>query len=260
MIDIHPTAIIDSSAEIADGVRIGAYSQIGPNVKIGPNCVIGSHVVIHSHTIIGQRCHIFPFASIGAIPQDLKFKGEESWVRIGNNCVIREFVTIHRGTSLGRGITEVGEGSFLMAYAHIAHDCKIGNHVIMANVATLGGHVEIEDYAIIGGVTTIHQFVRIGEYAILGGMSATVKDIPPYVMASGNRAKLYGLNLVGLKRHNFKEEVISALKKAYRILIRSQKTLKVALEEVKSDSIFSIPEVAHFVKFIEDSKRGIPRR
>ena len=260
MIDIHPTAIIDSSAEIAEGVRIGAYSQIGPNVKIGPNCVIGSHVVIHSHTIIGQRCHIFPFASIGAIPQDLKFKGEESWVRIGNNCVIREFVTIHRGTSLGRGITEVGEGSFLMAYAHIAHDCKIGNHVIMANVATLGGHVEIEDYAIIGGVTTIHQFVRIGEYAILGGMSATVKDIPPYVMASGNRAKLYGLNLVGLKRHNFKKEVISALKKAYRILIRSQKTLRVALEEVKNDPIFSIPEVAHFVKFIEDSKRGIPRR
>ncbi len=260
MPDIHPTAIIHNSAEIAEGVKIGPYSQIGPNVKIGCDSIIESHVVIHSHTVLGERCHIFPFASIGAIPQDLKFKGEESWVKIGDECVIREFVTIHRGTTLGVGITEIGNSSFLMAYAHVAHDCKIGNHVIVANVATLGGHVEIEDYAIIGGITAIHQFVKIGAYALLGGMSATVKDIPPYVIASGNRAKLYGLNLVGLRRHNFSQNVISALKKAYGILIRSKKPLKVALEETKNESIFYLPEVAHFVKFIENSKRGIPRR
>ncbi len=260
MPDIHPTAIIHNSAEIAEGVKIGPYSQIGPNVKIGCDSIIESHVVIHSHTVLGERCHIFPFASIGAIPQDLKFKGEESWVKIGDECVIREFVTIHRGTTLGVGITEIGNSSFLMAYAHVAHDCKIGNHVIVANVATLGGHVEIEDCAIIGGITAIHQFVKIGAYALLGGMSATVKDIPPYVIASGNRAKLYGLNLVGLRRHNFSQNVISALKRAYSILIRSKKPLKVALEKIKNESIFYLPEVAHFVKFIENSKRGIPRR
>jgi UDP-N-acetylglucosamine acyltransferase len=260
MPDIHPTAIIHPSAEIAEGVKIGPYSQIGPNIKIGCNSVIESHVVIHSHTILGEKCRIFPFASIGAIPQDLKFKGEESWVKIGNECIIREFVTIHRGTASGTGITEIGEGSFLMAYAHVAHDCKIGNHVIVANVATLAGHVEIEDYAIIGGITAIHQFLKIGAYAILGGMSATVKDIPPYVIASGNRAKLYGLNLVGLRRHNFSQNVISALKRAYGILIRSKKPLRVAIEEIKNESIFRLPEVAHFVEFIENSKMGIPRR
>lgn len=260
MPDIHPTAIVHNSAEVAEGVKIGPYSQIGPKVKIGRDSIIESHVVIHSHTILGERCHIFPFASIGAVPQDLKFKGEESWVKIGDECIIREFVTIHRGTALGEGTTEVGNGSFLMAYAHVAHDCKIGNSVIVANVATLAGHVEIEDHAIIGGITAIHQFVKIGAYALLGGMSATVKDIPPYVIASGNRAKLYGLNLVGLRRHNFPQNVISALKMAYATLIRSKKPLKAALEEIKCKSIFYLPEVEHFVRFIEKSERGIPRR
>ncbi|HDD35461.1 MAG TPA: acyl-ACP--UDP-N-acetylglucosamine O-acyltransferase [Candidatus Desulfofervidus auxilii] len=256
---IHPTAIIDNSAEIAKNVVIGPYSIIGPKVFIGEGTVLGSHVVVHSHTKIGKNCKIFSFASIGAPPQDLKYKGEETWVEIGDYNIIREYVTINRGTK-ERGITSIGNHSLIMAYAHIAHDCKIGNHVILANVATLGGHVEVDDHAIVGGIVGVHQFIRIGAYCIIGGASAVVKDIPPYVMAVGNRAKLYGLNVVGLRRHGFKEEVIKALKKAYKVLIRSPITLKEAIKRVKEDKIFFYPEVAYFVKFIEKSERGIPRR
>ena len=257
---IHSTAIIDKSAEIADNVTIGPYCIIGPKVIIGEGTVLGSHVVIHSHTRVGKYCQIYSFSSIGAPPQDLKYKGEESWVEIGDYNIIREYVTVNRGTVAGGGITSVGNYNLIMAYVHIAHDCKIGNHVILANVATLGGHVEIEDYAIVGGIVAVHQFVKIGAYSIIGGASATVKDIPPYVMASGNRVKLYGLNVIGLKRHGFKLEVINALKKAYKILIHAPITLKEAIKRIKEDNIFSLPEVAHFVKFIENSKRGVPRR
>jgi len=257
---IHPTAIIDKQAEIAETVTIGPYCIIGPKVFIEQETMLGSHVVIHSHTKIGKRCNIYSFASIGAPSQDLKYKGEETWVEIGHDNVIREYVTINRGTAGGHGITSIGNQNYLMAYAHIAHDCKIGNHVIMANVATLGGHVEIEDYAIIGGIVAIHQFVKIGAYAIIGGGSSTVKDIPPYVMASGIRAKLYGLNIVGLKRQGFSKEVINALKKAYKILVYKPITLREAIKQVKEDSIFSLPEVVHFVEFIEHSQRGIPRK
>jgi len=254
---IHFTAIIDKQAEIAEDVTIGPYCVIGPKVFIEQETVLGSHVVIHSYTKIGKRCNIYSFASIGAPSQDLKYKGKETWVEIGHDNVIREYVTINRGTE---GVTFIGNQNYFMAYAHIAHDCKIGNHVIMANVATLGGHVEIEDYAIIGGIVAIHQFVRIGAYAIIGGGSSTVKDIPPYVTASGIRAKLYGLNIVGLKRQGFSKEVINALKKAYKILVCKPITLKEAIKQVKEDSIFSFPEVVHFVEFIEHSQRGIPRK
>ncbi|MCW3132852.1 MAG: acyl-ACP--UDP-N-acetylglucosamine O-acyltransferase [Methanophagales archaeon] len=257
MSKIHLTAIIDKQAEIAEDVTIGPYCVIGPKVFIDQETVLGSHVVIHSYTKIGKRCNIYSFASIGAPSQDLKYKGKETWVEIGHDNVIREYVTINRGTE---GVTFIGNQNYFMAYAHIAHDCKIGNHVIMANVATLGGHVEIEDYAIIGGIVAIHQFVRIGAYAIIGGGSSTVKDIPPYVTASGIRAKLYGLNIVGLKRQGFSKEVINALKKAYKILVCKPITLKEAIKQVKEDSIFSFPEVVHFVEFIEHSQRGIPRK
>jgi len=260
MANIHPTAIIDKEAEIADSVNIGPYSIIGPKVFIDEETKIGSHVVIHSHTKIGKGCQIYSFASIGGPPQDLKYKGEETWVEIGNYNIIREYVTDNRGTAGGGGITRLEDHNLLMAYVHIAHDCQIGNRVIFANAATLGGHVEIEDCAIIGGLTAIHQFVKIGAYAILGGKSGTVNDIPPYVTAWGPRAKLYGLNLIGLKRHGFAPEVIRALKRAYKLIIHAKKPLKEAIAAVKADPIFAVPEVAHFVEFIETFKRGVPRR
>ena len=218
---IHQTAIIDSQAELELGVEVGPYSIIGPQVKIGRNTKIGPHVVIDGWTHIGEGCTIFQFASIGALPQDLKYKGEESWVIMGNNNTIREFVTINRGTSWSQGKTTIGNNNFFMAYSHVAHDCNIGNHVILANAATLAGHIAIEDYAIVGGLVGVHQFVRLGCHSIIGGGSGVNKDVPPYMMANGQRAKLYGLNTTGLQRHHFSEEALTNLKNAYRIIFRS---------------------------------------
>ena len=196
---IHPTAIVHPGAELDTNVEIGAYSIIADNVYIGSGTVVGPHVIIDPYVSISKNCRIFQYASIGAIPQAIQFSGEKSFVKIGRGCTIREFVTINRGTAFGTGITEIGEENLLMAYCHVAHDCKIGRNVILANSATLAGHITVWDYATIGGLVAIHQFVRIGDYAFVGGKSAVPKDIPPYVIASGDRAKLYGLNKVGLK-------------------------------------------------------------
>ncbi len=255
---IHPTAIIDSKADIDSNVQVGPYSIIGANVHIGSGTVIGPHVVIQPHVEIGPDCHIFQFASIGAVPQALKFQGEETYVKIGRGTVIREFVTINRGTGFGGGITEVGEENFLMAYVHIAHDCKTGRNVILANNATLAGHIVIEDFVTVGGLVAIHQFVRIGNYAYIGGKSAVVKDIPPYIIAAGDRAKLHGLNSVGLKRHGFSQETLSSLKKAYRIIFRIGLTLNEAIERVKAE-VEQVPEVNDLIHFIKSSERGITR-
>lgn len=255
---IHKTAIIDAKAELDSEVEVGPYCIIGSHVKIGKGTRLSPHVVIDGWTQIGEGCHIFQFASIGAIPQDLKYKGEESWVILGNNNVIREFVTINRGTAPSGGRTVIGDHNFLMAYCHVAHDCKIGNHVILANAATLAGHIEIEDYAIVGGLVAVHQFVRLGCHSIIGGSSGANKDIPPYMIANGQRVKLYGLNTVGLKRHNFSHEAVSNLKKAYRIIFRSGLTIKRALDRTQSE-IKNSPEVDHLISFIESSKRGITR-
>ncbi|MBW2544222.1 MAG: acyl-ACP--UDP-N-acetylglucosamine O-acyltransferase [Deltaproteobacteria bacterium] len=255
---VHPTAIISPGAIIGENVEIGPYSVIGPDVRIGKDTIIGSHVVIEGQTEIGDNCHIFQFVSIGAPPQDLKFGGEQCRVVIGKNNTIREFVTIHSSTSADIGMTYIGDNNLLMAYCHVAHNCKLGNNIVMANAANLAGHIHIEDYAIIGGLTGIHQFTRIGCHSIIGGASAVVQDIPPYVTVSGNRAKAYGLNLIGLKRRGFKEETIKALKKAYRIIFRSSLRLSVALERVKEE-VDDLPEVRHFVEFIENTKRGICR-
>ncbi len=255
---IHPTAIIDSKADIDSNVEVGPYSIIGANVHIGSGTVIGPHVVIQPHVEIGPDCHIFQYASIGAIPQALKFQGEETYVKIGRGTVIREFVTVNRGTGFGGEITEVGEENFLMAYVHIAHDCKTGRNVIFANNATLAGHIVIEDFVTVGGLVAIHQFVRIGNYAYIGGKSAVVKDIPPYVIAAGDRAKLHGLNSVGLKRHGFSQETMSSLKKAYRIIFRIGLTLNEAIERVKAE-VEQVPEVNDLIRFIKSSKRGITR-
>lgn len=255
---IHPTAVVSPKAEIGKDVHIGPFSIVGENVIIGDGTRIGPHVAIDPFTDIGPECQIFQFASIGAAPQAIKFQGEETWVRIGRGTVIREFVTINRGTAFGGGVTEVGERNFLMAYCHIAHDCKTGREVIMANNATLAGHIVIEDCATIGGLTAIHQFVRVGRYAYIGGKSAVTKDIPPFVMASGDRAKLFGLNLVGLKRRGIGDEAISRLKKAYRIVFRIGITLHEALERIKAE-VESCPEVEEFVEFLRSSSRGVTR-
>jgi UDP-N-acetylglucosamine acyltransferase len=202
---IHPTAIISPDATLAEGAEIGPYTVIGPDCTIGKNTSIGPHVVIEAHTDIGEACRISQFASLGGAPQDLKFKGEKTRVIIGNHNTIREYVTINRATSADIGVTIIGDHNLLMAYCHVAHNCKLGNHIIMANAANLAGHIHVEDFAIIGGLTGVHQFTRIGAHSIIGGASAVTKDIPPFVMASGNFAKLYGLNMIGLKRRGFSE-------------------------------------------------------
>ena len=255
---IHPTAIIDSKADVDSNVDVGPHSIIGANVQIGSGTVIGPHVVIQPHVEIGPDCHIFQYASIGAVPQALKFQGEETYVKIGRGTVIREFVTVNRGTGFGGEITEVGEENFLMAYVHIAHDCKTGRNVILANNATLAGHIVIEDFVTVGGLVAIHQFVRIGNYAYIGGKSAVVKDIPPYVIAAGDRAKLHGLNSVGLKRHGFSQETLSSMKKAYRIIFRIGLTLNEAIERVRAE-VEQVPEVNDLIRFIKSSERGITR-
>jgi UDP-N-acetylglucosamine acyltransferase len=255
---IHPTAIVSPDATISDGVTIGAYSVIGEDVTIGKGTWIGPHVVIDPHVVIGPECRIFQFAAIGAIPQDLKFGGEKSSVKIGPKVTIREFVTIHRGTEPGGGITAVDEKSLLMAYTHVAHDCHVGKMVVLANNATLAGHITIGDHAIIGGLVAIHQFVRIGDFAFVGGKSAVVKDVPPYVIAAGDRAILHGLNRVGLKRYGFSALTLSALKKTYRILFRYGLTLNEAIERVHAE-VEMVPEVNNFINFIKASSRGVTR-
>ena len=255
---IHPTAIIDPKAEIDSNVEIGPYSIVKENVFIGSGTIIGSHVVIEPFVNIGPDCKIFQYAAIGAVPQSMKFKGEETYVKIGRGSILREFVTIHRGTKFGGGITEIGEDNFLMAYVHIAHDCITGRNVVLANNATLGGHIIIGDYATVGGLVAIHQFVRIGEYAFVGGSTGIVKDIPPYVMASGPRAQLHGLNSVGLKRHGFSQSTVLSLKKAYRIIFRIGLTMNEAIERVIAE-VEQVPDVVRFIDFIKSSQRGITR-
>jgi len=255
---IHSTAIISNEARLGEGVEVGPYSIIDADVHIGKNTIIGPHVVIKSHTDIGEGCRIFQFCSIGEIPQDLKYKGEITRVTIGNHNTIREFVTIHQATSADIGATIIGDYNLLMAYSHVAHNCKLGNRIVLSNAVNLAGHVHVEDFAIIGGMSGVHQFTRVGAHCIIGGASAVTKDIPPFVMAAGNFAKLYGLNLIGLKRRNFKEETIKALKDTYRIIFRSSLLLSAAVEKVKQE-VDDISEVRQFIDFIQGSERGICR-
>lgn len=255
---IHETAVIHSKAQIDSDVEIGPYSVIKEDTFIGSGTVIGSHVVIDPFVTIDSNCQIFQYAAIGAVPQSVRFEGEKTYVKIGSGTIIREFVTIHRGTGFGGGITEVGEDNFLMAYTHVAHDCKTGHHVILANNTQLGGHITIGDYVTIGALVGIHQFIKIGDYAFIGGKTAIVKDIPPYVLAAGNRAKLSGLNIVGLRRQGFSKSTLSSLKNAYKIVFRSGLTLNEAVERIATE-VEQIPEVTNFIDFIKSSERGITR-
>ena len=250
--------MISPTAEIGTDVTIGPYAIIGDHVTIGDRTIIGPHAVIDPYVEMGSDCHVFQFASVGAVPQSLKFQGEVTWTKIGSRCIIREFVTINRGTAEAGGVTQIGDECLLMAYAHIAHDCILGNRVVMANNATLAGHVIIGDFATVGGLTAVHQFVRIGDYAFVGGKTVVVKDITPFVLASGDRATLHGLNLVGLKRHDFSPEVMKQLKKAYRIVFRIGLTLNEAIERVAAE-VEPVAEVKTFIDFIKSSERGITR-
>jgi UDP-N-acetylglucosamine acyltransferase len=210
--------------------------------------------------VIGKGCRIFDHVSLGAPPQHLRYKGEETPVIIGDNNIIREFATVHRGTPFGNGKTVIGNENFIMAYAHIAHDCILGNRIIMSSYAGLGGHVEIGDHAIIGGIVAIHQFVRIGTFAFVGGATALTRDIPPYVTASGMKVKFYGINVLNLQRNGMPEEVITGLRRAYKLLFRSHLTMEEAIQKVQDDPVSSLPEVRHMLDFIRGTKRGITRR
>jgi UDP-N-acetylglucosamine acyltransferase len=256
MAQIHPTALVDKTVDLGAGVTVGPYSIIQGRVKIGDHTHIGPHAVIKDFTTIGSKCEIFQFAVIGEIPQDLKFQGEESHLIIGDGNTIREFATLHRGTAGGGGVTRVGHGNLFMAYTHVAHDCQVGNGVIMSNAATLAGHIIVEDYAILGGLSAVHQYCRIGRHAFVGGCSAVHRDVPPYAMAVGNRAKLVGLNLVGLKRHGFTDSALQPLKQAYELLFLSELNLKEASTRIKT-KLPQTPEIQHLLAFLENSERGL---
>lgn len=254
--NIHPTAIIAKGADIADNVSIGAYCVIGENVKIGAGCDIKSHVCIDGYTEIGENCVIYPFASLGHAPQDLKFGGEKTTLKIGNNNKIREHVTMNPGTQSGASQTVIGDNCLFMVGAHVAHDCVVGNNVIMANNATLGGHVEVGDYVVVGGLSAVHQFVRIGSYAIIGGFSGVENDVIPYGRVKGERAHLAGLNLIGLERQGFSKDDLRNLQRAFNQLFGSDGTLEQRMDSVEKDFIDD-PVVVKIIEFAR-SKTKFP--
>jgi len=253
----HPTAKISSKAKLADDIQVGDYTIIGDNVTVGSGTKVGSHCVLEGNTAIGKSCEIFTGAVIGSRPQDLKYKGEKSFLEIGDNNIIREYCTFNPGTNDG-GRTVIGNNNIFMAYSHIAHDCLLGNDCVIANNGTLAGHVCIEDKAVIGGLVAVHQFVRIGTLSIIGGCSKVVQDIPPYSTCDGHPAFVYGLNRVGLRRNNVSKEAINALNHAFKTLFNSGLTIKHALEELEKERI-SHKEVAYLVNFVKNSQRGISR-
>jgi len=253
---IHETAIVASTARIGEGVNIGPFSTIGPDVVLGDGVRVESHVVIGGNTSIGSKTHIFPFASIGLEPQDLKYAGEPTRTEIGERNQIREAVTIHRGTAGGGGITRIGDDNLFMAQSHVAHDCQLGNEIIMANGATLAGHVEIADRASIGAYSGVHQFCRVGLEAFVGGYSVVVKDAPPYATIQGNHAKCYGLNHLGMRRRGYSKEAIQNLNHAYHLLLSAKLNTTQALERIRTE-IQGSAEVDRLIDFITSSKRGV---
>ena len=257
MSEIHSTAVIQPGAQIGDGCHIGPYCVIGGNVKLGAGCVLHSHVVLDGHTELGEGNEIYPFASIGLRSQDLKFEGGTTHTRIGSQNTFREYVTIHSATSDGDA-TVIGSHNNLLACTHVAHDCQLGDHIVMSNVATLAGHVTVEDRAIIAGLAAVHQFCRIGTMSIIGGCSKVVQDIPPYMMADGNPAGTRALNKEGLKRNGLSNESQAALKQAHRILFRSENTISNAIDQARAE-VENTPEVEHLFGFLQSTQRGIAR-
>jgi UDP-N-acetylglucosamine acyltransferase len=258
---IHPTAVIHPQAELDTSVSVGPFTVIGPEVRVGANTEIGPHVVIKGPTVMGPDNQVGSFATLGGDPQDMKFGGEQTMLTIGGNNRIREYVSIHRGTVSGRGVTTIGSDNLLMAYSHVAHDCIIGNQVILANAATLGGHVEIGDKATLGGLVAVHQFTRIGSHAYIGGMSGISKDIPPYLIVAGirNKMRITGINKIGLQRSGFSEAEIKMLQQAFRIIFRTPALL---LEEALTKTMVEIPEcepVTRLVEFFRTASRPVVR-
>lgn len=254
---IHPTAIIDDSARIGNNVEIGPYTIVGAHVEIGDNCVIGPHVVLRGPTVLGKNNRIFQFASVGEDCQDKKYNGEPTRLVIGDNNVIRECVTIHRGTVQDQGLTQIGSNNLLMAYVHVAHDCMVGNNVILANNTTLAGHVHVGDWAILGGFTGVHQFCHIGAHAFTAVNSVVVQDIPPYIMAQGHNAAPRTINAEGLKRRGFQPNQILNIKRAFKLLYRQGLTINEAVEKMRE--LDAETELSPLIEFVQNSQRGIIR-
>ncbi len=255
--EIHPTAIIDPSAEIGEGCHVGPYSIIGPGVRLGQGCWLQHHVTIQGPSEIGSGNRFYSFTSIGQQTQDLKYEGEPTYLVIGNDNVFREFVTVNRGTAPGAKTVIGSQGNFL-AYSHVAHDCTVGDGVIFSNNGTIAGHVEVGNHAVIGGLTAVHQFCRIGRHAIIGGCSKIVQDVPPFMVADGNPAQVRSYNKVGLERHGFEEQAVRYVKEAYRIIYRSKLNLQQAIDQMRSD-LPSTPDIDHLIEFVSASPRGIIR-
>jgi UDP-N-acetylglucosamine acyltransferase len=262
MAKIHPTAIVDAAATLDDSVEIGAYSIIGPHVVIGAGTKVGPHVVIDGHTTIGKDNNFFQFSSIGAAPQDKKYRGEPTRLEIGDRNTIREFCTFNLGTSQDVGVTRLGNDNWIMAYVHLAHDCQIGNNTIFANNAQLAGHVHVGDWVILGGFSNVHQFCQIGQHAMVGMSTSLTQDVPPFVILSGNPAAAHGINVEGLKRRGFSREQISTIRNAYKTIYKSHLTLdeaKAALLEAENDSTESAAYLRMMREFLDGSTRGIVR-
>ncbi|MCP4230844.1 MAG: acyl-ACP--UDP-N-acetylglucosamine O-acyltransferase [bacterium] len=257
MSEIHPTAIIAPEANLPDDIEVGPFTVIGPQVTIGVGSSIGSHALIEGETYIGANAKIYSNTVIGTDPQDIKFAGEHSTVHIGDNATIREFVTINRGT-VDREDTRIGDNVVLLAYAHVAHDCIVGDNCLLSNCGTLAGHVVIEDYVVIGGLAAVHQFGRVGAHAFIGGTLGVTRDVPPYLLVGSDPTRIVGLNTIGLKRRGFSSEVIGALKSAYRIYYREGLNTTQALQRIEEE-VSGYPEVEHFVEFIRNSERGVLR-
>src|SRR5215469_3834821 len=254
---IHPTAIVDSKATIHPSSTIGPYCVIGAEVEVGAGCTLDSHVTLGGPTRLGAENHIFPFAAVGGAPQDISYRGEPTRLEIGDHNVIREYVTINRGTTKGGGVTRVGSHNLIMAYTHIAHDCQIGDHIIMANAATLGGHVIVEDWASVGALCPVHHFVRIGKYAFIGGGTTITRDVLPFSKTSAERGThAYGLNAVGLERRGFTKERIRKIHHAYKLLLASKLNTSQALENMKAEADRG-EDVELLIRFIEESERGV---
>lgn len=252
---VHPTAQVHPGARLGEGTVVGPYAMIGEHVVIGRECRVGASSIVDGWTEVGDHTEIYPFASIGLAPQDLKFKGEPTRLVIGAHNVFREFVTIHRGTAGGGGVTTIGHHNLFMAYAHVAHDCHVGNYTIFGNGATLGGHVEVEDYATISAYSGVHQFCRVGQHAFIGGYTVVTRDALPYARTVGNRARIYGVNSIGLARRGFSADLIGKLRRAYRQLL--QHNTSRALELIERDPALRAPEVAYLVNFITSARRGV---
>lgn len=255
MTEIHPTALVDDDAALGEGVQVGPHAIIGPRVEVGDRTVVGPGVLLEKDTTVGEECVLHKGAVLGTDPQDLKYEGERTTLEVGDRTVIREYATLNRGTDWSHE-TMVGSDCLIMAYSHVAHDCRIGDHVILSNAVNMAGHVSIEDWAIVGGMVPIHQFVRVGTHAFVGGGSRISQDVPPYCRVAGSPAKLYGLNSVGLERRGFSEEVRRDLKQAYRTIFNSQHTVSKGLTKVEEGEI-DLPEVQCLVDFVRSSDRGV---